>query len=74
MIPAIGEQVSLIPKTRYAKNKVHEHGEIWKVIDLKTKVLFSNLEGVWLLLESLKDKDMRWVSFDKSLDFEVKGI
>lgn len=55
--------VELSGKTRHGKNRVNEHGKMWKVIR-------ENSIGEFLV-ESMKDKDLRWALREH---FEVKIV
>jgi len=64
MIPLlISELVKVHPRSRVGKNRVAEHGKIWKVRKLwLNKVLLESTNG---------EEYCRWVDGDTDCDFEI---
>lgn len=59
----IGDLVLVKGRSRHGKNRIHEHGEIWKI---------RNIWKINILLESIDDKnDFRWVDGPDDCDFEI---
>ena len=83
-------RVQLKPKSRHGKNRVKQHGDMWKVKNIvddhiigKGFVRSSNAPGPWLWLESINCKcstcdkwgqDGRWVSEVRDDNFDVTII
>jgi hypothetical protein len=53
--------VKLIPKNRHAKNRVHEHGDIVDVVQIK-KDSFCTMarDGDWRWIDVPDDRDFLW--------------
>jgi hypothetical protein len=69
--------VKLIPKTRRAKNKIHEHGEIWEwdktmAVRLQRSHTAQTKDRVFLISE--KDKDWRWIHPTDDPDFIMEVL
>lgn len=68
----ISMNIRLEGKTLKGRNRIHEHGEWWKLIKTSNFVLFSNQKGPWILVESVKHpKHNRWVHTSMDTDFKV---
>ena len=83
-------KVELKGKSRHGKNRVNQHGKIWKVVRINEGRDFgrgfirsSNARGPWFWLESIKCKcstcgkwgqDGRWVSEVGDENFDVTII
>jgi hypothetical protein len=71
-------KVRLTGKTKHGKNRVREHGEIWKVKSITEKVNFPRvIEGpgpFLFLIPSSGSDDMRWVSEVGDPNFEVEQV
>ena len=48
--------VSLIPKTKHAKQLVVRHGDRWEVVRRQPNVLFSAEHGPWLMVQPLTEE------------------
>lgn len=63
----------LTGKSLKGKNRVRERGEIWEVLRVTDKVLFSAEPGPWLLLQSTDaKKSLQWVHSTADQDFDLK--
>ena len=67
-------KVWLNGKTNHGKNRVREHGNVWKVVKKSETVFFSKNTGPFLLLHSEATKDTRWVSKKNDVHFEVNEL
>lgn len=67
-------KVKLTGITRKGKQRVKQHGEIWKVRKEMADVLWSKKKGPWLLIDSLDGKDTRAVNERADTNFEVEVI
>ena len=73
-----GELIRLVPKTRHGKNRIHQHGDEWIVLNL------SKFKGQPALHLRSKDKtfkmgtamtfDGRWVLINNDPDFDIEAI
>ena len=62
------EFVRLTGKTRKGKNRLYEHGSIWKVL---RKAQFN--KDAALFIQSLKDSNhVRWVLLNQDDDFSIE--
>jgi hypothetical protein len=60
-IPKLFDVVKLIPKTRHAKNRVHEHGDMADVIQIrKTSFCAMASDGDWRWVDVPNDRDFLW--------------
>lgn len=48
--------VSLLPLSKRAKQVVKEHGDRWEVVKRQARVLFSEANGPWLLVQPLSEE------------------
>lgn len=56
-------QIKLIAKTRHAKNRISQHGEIWLIqSETKDKFLLRSLKKTFNLSNNNFDFDLRWIS------------
>ena len=70
------KRVRLIGKTLHGKNRIHQHGDIWEVVDFtadrwKLRSLYKTLGG---FSDGHKEKDERWVFPKNDPNFEVIEI
>lgn len=73
--------LTLAPITRAAKNILRDNGEIFRVIEERSPVLFTDRPGPWLLLESMKDVEAgkgpwsyaMWVAEQGDEDYRIVG-
>jgi len=52
--------IKLIGVTKHGKNRIHEHGNVWKVLP----VTIPNLTTGKLFIQSVKTGDKRWLTED----------
>lgn len=64
--------ITLKPITRKGKNRVQEHGNIWRVLECREQVqCFNNRAGI--KIQSLKDTTIRWIQKDNDKDFIISN-
>jgi hypothetical protein len=62
----------LKPKSKKGKNRIHEHGNLWKLINTVSGVLFCGKPGPWYYVNSLKRPDYyRWVHHNDDEDLII---
>ncbi len=73
-----GQEVTLVPLTRKGKNRIHEHGERWRVEGIRNRVGFSLRPGPWVLVVAVNDPNLfegqptfRWVRELDDENFEI---
>lgn len=66
----IMDQVVLKGKTSKGKNRIAQHGAVWEVVDCRPFVQRLG-HGTWLLVESKKDGNCRWISLTDDPDFAI---
>ena len=59
-------------KTRKGKNKIHEHGTEWGVVEVSQAV--ACLNGPGMLIRSLSTNDRRWIAQENDIDFAIIGV
>ena len=59
----VGDYVRLRGKSRRGENKLNQHGNHWKVVDIRPNRL--------LLGTYFDDKDLRWVNLPEDADFQI---
>jgi|TARA_R100001463_G_scaffold89825_1_gene144564 hypothetical protein len=60
-------------KTGHGKNRIREHGEVWRrkmLIDVGILSMSHKPENRWPIM-SLKTGEWRWFDFDGDQDFEI---
>ena len=58
--------------SNHGKNRVKEHGELWKVTAHSSKTHVMRLNEIFI--ESLETGDLRWVNPWKDRNFEVEVV
>ena len=58
--------------SNHGKNRVREHGELWKVTEHSSKTHVMRLNEIFI--ESLETGDSRWVNPSEDRNFEVEVI
>lgn len=48
--------ISLIPKTKKAKQLIKSHGHRWEVVEARSTVLFDTRNGPWILIQPLTEE------------------
>lgn len=48
--------ISLIPRTKQAKQIVKQHGERWEVVRRELSILFTDRTGPWLYVQPLTEE------------------
>ncbi len=66
--------VRLEGQTLLGKNRIREHGAVWKVVKQKDTVGFSSARGPWFLIEAINTGYGRWVHADYDEDFKISKI
>lgn len=62
VFPLILSTVRLIPKTRHARNRVREHGELGEVIQIRSSSFCTiTADGDWRWIDVPVDKDFDWL-------------
>lgn len=67
----IGQKISLKGISRHGKNRINQHGSVWKVVSFPNKVGFSNLTNCWVSLKSLDTNDARTIKINGDENFEI---
>lgn len=68
----VGQLVRLTGKSLKGKNRVREHGSLWKVLDCSRQVQCLNLRaGILVCPVTTLDSASRWIEVDGDRDFEV---
>lgn len=57
----IGDTISLTWKNKRKKQRILEHGVEWIVKDIRQVIGFTSKPGPWILIQSVKTGDLRWV-------------
>ncbi|MBR19784.1 MAG: hypothetical protein CMA64_06525 [Euryarchaeota archaeon] len=73
-----GQRIRLIPKTRHGKNRIHQHGDEWVVINVgkfrgQDAVNLRSIGKTFKVGEFMQF-DGRWVLFQNDPDFEILGV
>lgn len=68
--PSFGLTIKCRGRSNKGKNRIHEHGDIWKVIRVKNTVGFSNSPGPWALIQA-QDDEIRWINWNNDPHFEI---
>ena len=58
--------------SNHGKNRVREHGELWRVTEHNSKTHVMRLNEIFI--ESLETGDSRWVNPSEDRNFEVEVI
>lgn len=69
----ICKEVRLIPKTQKGKQRIKQHGDTGKVLDVQNKVQFTSEYGPWLLVNAA-DPTGRWVHWKHDDNFTLEFI
>ena len=57
----IGDTIKLIPKTRHGKNRVHEHGDVGTISNIRSASFLSiTPDGDWRWIDLSDDRDFNW--------------
>jgi hypothetical protein len=64
-------QVRLKGKSRKGKNRIHERGEWWTILESRESPQCLPTTGPALLIESQDKKSIRWISEKNDIDFEI---
>lgn len=69
----IGDVIKLAWRKNYGKARIKQFGELWRVRDIKDKILCKGDElGPWVLVESTSSIwDLRWIHQTNDKDFEI---
>lgn len=68
----MGAMLHLKGKSRKGKNRIREHGPLWRLTRTEDKVFFSDRKGPWLHIESLRNKNYgRWINEFDDEDMSV---
>lgn len=65
--------VKLIPKTKKARERIKQYGEIGMILETRENVLFSDEEGPWLKINAA-DPSSRWVHAKRDSNFGVEVL
>lgn len=65
--------VRLTAKTRKAKNRIQENGDVGPILDVRDSVVFSDEPGPWLAIAA-GDPHWRWVHATKDKNFTVEKL
>ena len=58
---SLGDKIRLIPKTRHAKNRVHEHGEITIITIIRDSSFCTEIPGKdWRWIDNIDDTHFDW--------------
>lgn len=73
----IGQQVRLVGKTLKGRNRIHEHGKLWLVSDIRDQVISKNGKKAVALVSVKADEhgwpsDARWVAVENDDDFTIE--
>jgi len=60
----LGDKIRLIPKTRHAKNRVREHGEITIITIIRDSNFCTEIPG----------KDWRWIDNTNDIHFDWERV
>lgn len=67
----IGQLLKLKGRTRRGKNKISEHGNVWKITDIKPDYLYCESANDTFKVGDIWVKDGRWILIDNDSDFEI---
>ena len=68
----MGVLLHIKAKSLKGKNRVREHGQLWRLTRTADKVLFTDKPGPWHHLESLRNPNYgRWISENDDPDFVI---
>lgn len=66
----IGQKVKLSSKSRHARNRIAQHGEIWNVIsETPEEILLRSERKTWRDVNGLFSEDKRWIFKKNDPDF-----
>ena len=73
-----GESIKLVPKTRHGKNRIHQHGDEWEILNLSKfkgqPALHLRSKGKTFKMGSSWVFDGRWVLLNNDSDFEIVQV
>lgn len=68
----MGALLHLKAKSQKGRNRIREHGELWKLVMTQQRVLFSDLAGPWHLVDSTKNPMYgRWIHETEDAHFTI---